>query len=290
MNSFVLILCRCLCWNFVDVCAETSQMSILESVNVSFWNFADICAGTLQMSVLELCRYLSLQQLQSKCDDQRCEIEQLTARVQELTESTENQLLELQRYQKVEDDNKALMEELAFAEQTNQELRFQMSKLEHNLGESGMNQQEELLSTLRARLKKVHAERADALDKADKCQAGNDDLCAEIEGLRKALSDSERMREEMKAQIETLMREMAALMHRKPHAEIDSQNFKDFVHVKRELANVKQENESLRMQLRPVREGALPKLSGSGSLTSSRSSARNGKKTTGRADGLLRRW
>ena len=214
----------------------------------------------------------------------------------ELTESTENQLLEIQRYRTVEDDNNALTEELAFAEQTNQELRFQMSKLEVNLGESGVNLQEELLSTLRARLKKVHTEREEALGKADKCQASNDDLGAENEGLRKALSDSERMRDEMKVQIESLMREIAALMHSKPHAEIDNQNFKDFVHVKRELANVTRENESLRMQLRPVRDGALPKLSSSGSLTSgsltsSRTSAKNGKKANGKDDGLLlRRW
>ena len=210
----------------------------------------------------------------------------------ELTESTQNQLQELQRYQTVEDDNRALTEELAFAEQTNQELRFQISKLEHNLGDSGINQQEELLAVLRAKLKKVHTERADALDRVEKCQAANDDLKAENDGLRRALSDSERMRGEMRAQMEALMQEMAALTRNKSSVEIDNHNFKDFVHVKRDLANVKRENESLRQQLKPVRDGALPKLKSSGSVTSSSSSIRSGKKSSGKdlPSALMRRW
>ena len=233
-----------------------------------------------------------LQLLQEKIDHQRLEIDRLLAREQELTESTQNQLQEIQRFRTVEDDNKALTEELAYAEQTNQELRFQISKLEHTLGDSGVNQQEELLAMLRAKLKKVHGERSDALEQVTKCQATNEDLDAENGGLRRALADSERMRGELRAQMEALMQEMAALMRNKSSVEIDGGNFKDFVHVKRELANVRRENETLRQRLRPVRDGALPQLKSSGSLTSSSSSVRSEKKAGSKnaSTGQTRRW
>ena len=142
------------------------------------------------------------------------------------------------------------------------------------------------MNTLRIKLQKLHKEKSVWQEKEQQYQTNTDNLQAEIAKLRKALTDSERMRGEMHAQLDEVIKELNLLKSR-ASGEKESQTFKEFVKVKRELAIVMEENEKLKGQLKMKGKrgsgggGLLPKLDSDSSSSLSKAS---GKKEFGWGD------
>ena len=144
------------------------------------------------------------------------------------------------------------------------ELEFRIAKLQKDAGTEGLKQQEELMNSLRINLQKLHKEKSIWEQKDQEYQTTEEDLKAEIAKLRKALGDSERMRGEMHVQLDQVIEELNLLKNQS--TQDNSQAFKEFVKVKRELGQVREENEELRARLRTKKgsggPGMLPHIDG----------------------------
>ncbi|KAK2162195.1 hypothetical protein LSH36_102g08008 [Paralvinella palmiformis] len=148
-----------------------------------------------------------------------------------------------------EEQNKSLKDQLSASSQKIKELEFKIRNLERDLSQQGVSEQDEILVALKNKLEKMHKDRTVCEEREKDFQNLIDDLKDENGKLRRALDDSERMRLEMRAQMEHLLSELATL-RKQTVADRDRQTFKDFVQVKRELASVKEENDELRMRMK----------------------------------------
>lgn len=137
-------------------------------------------------------------------------------------------------------------------------MQFRVDRAHKELGESGHTQQEELMVSLKNKLTKFHKEKDIWEAKEATMQEEINSNEDEIAKLRRSLHDSERMRQEMNAQVETLLHELQG--HRRASAAMnDSRTFREFVQVKRELAQVKEENEQLKLRIvAKVKSNSLP--------------------------------
>ena len=131
--------------------------------------------------------------------------------------------------------------------QKRKELQFRLEHAQRELGESGHKQLEELMTSLRNKLSKLHKEKSVWIEKEVQLDKDVQDLKDENTKLRRALVDSERMRQDMHGQMEATLEELHTL--RKVSMAAGDRTFKDFVKIKRELAQVKEENEELKMKL-----------------------------------------
>ncbi len=122
---------------------------------------------------------------------------------------------------------------------------------------------------LRNRLVKLHAERTTLQEQEADLNKNIHDLKEENTKLRRALADSERMREALQDQMEEVLDELFSL-RRATAAAGQSRTFKDFVQLRRELAQVKQENEDLKMKISSKdKSNSLPSLKGRQTQSSS---------------------
>ena len=150
--------------------------------------------------------------------------------------------------------------------QKNKELQFRLSRAQKEIEDAGLNHQEELMTSIRNKLAKLHKEKSIWTEKEEQFDKNINDLKDENGKLRRALVDSERMRQEMNQQMEAVLQELYAL--RKSASEAgDSRTFKDFVQVKRELVQLKEENEHLKFKLSQGKSNSLPSLKGAQTLS-----------------------
>lgn len=171
------------------------------------------------------------------------EIERLTSAKRSLEESSQNQLKELQRLPALEEKVKGLEDALKEAEQRTTELKLVNSRLEKELTEMKASNHEEIVKALRSEIKKLLREK-EVWEGQDREKANRiESLEAENEKLRKALADSERMRTELRVQLDEATSRASA-------SGGDRRNFEEFVQVKRQLALVKAENEELKARLK----------------------------------------
>ena len=142
------------------------------------------------------------------------------------------------------------------------------------MGDSAQKQQEEFMTSLRNKLTKLHKEKAVWVDKEVLLDKEIQDLKDENGKLRRALLDSERMRQDMHGQMERVLEELYALRKASMTAG-ENRTFKDFVQIKRELAQVKEENEDLKSRITTrEKSNSLPSLKGSVRSTSRVNSAK----------------
>ena len=142
------------------------------------------------------------------------------------------------------------------------------------MGDSAQKQQEEFMTSLRNKLTKLHKEKAVWVDKEVLLDKEIQDLKDENGKLRRALLDSERMRQDMHGQMERVLEELYALRKASMTAG-ENRTFKDFVQIKRELAQVKEENEDLKSRITTRKKSnSLPSLKGSVRSTSRVNSAK----------------
>ena len=189
------------------------------------------------------------QELQQKIIGQETEIATLRANNAKLDEVKVNQLAEISRLSHVEAHNGDLLAEVKEVNQVNKELQFRVSKLERELGESGRHDTEEILLTLRNRLTKLHKEKSLWEEKEKQYIKQIEELKEENAKLRRALADSESMRENLSVQMEEILKEFDRLKRHSSH-ERDKQSFKDFVALKRDLQHVRHENDELKTMVK----------------------------------------
>ena len=152
-------------------------------------------------------------------------------------------------------------------------MSFRLERAQRELGDSAQKQQEEFMTSLRNKLTKLHKEKSIWIDKEVQFDKEIEDLKDENGKLRRALLDSERMRQDMHGQMERVLEELYAL--RKASTTVgESKTFKDFIQIKRELAQMKEENEELKLRITTrEKSNSLPSLKGS--QTQSYSSVRS---------------
>ena len=119
------------------------------------------------------------------------------------------------------------------------------------------------MTSLRNKLTKLHKEKSIWTEKEVQMNKEIEDLKDENGKLRRALFDSERMRQDMHGQMERVLEELFTL-RKASMAAGDSRTFKDFVQIKRELAQVKEENQELKTKTTSREKlNSLPTLKGS---------------------------
>ena len=179
-----------------------------------------------------------------------------------------DQLRKLEFYK---DQNKGLIDELSATNQKIKELEFKVRSLEKDLSDEGQTDQDDIMTALKIKLQQMHKEKLHHEENDKELRKSIGDLKDENVKLRRALDDSERMRMELRSQMEQLMAELNTLKKQTMNDK-DRQTFKDFVNVKRELLTVKEENEELKIKLKfsgsKERERVLPILKGTESYTS----------------------
>ena len=142
-------------------------------------------------------------------------------------------------------------------------MQFRLERAQRELEESGLKQQEEFMTSLRNKFNKLHKEKSVWVEKQVQMNKEIEDLKDENGKLRRALLDSERMRQDMHGQMEGVLEELYAL-RKASMAAGDSRTFKDFVQIKRELAHVKEENNELKTRITSrEKSNSLPSLKGS---------------------------
>lgn len=191
--------------------------------------------------------YWFLQGLNSKIASQAEAIEELKSENARLQQAQRNQMEEIQRLQYVDDKCRNMGDQISELNQQKQELQFRIDRLQRDLGDSGFNKQEDILSTLKSKLSKLHLEKQDFESRDKERESLIRDLQEELERLRKAYGDSERMRADLKVQYDALVLELNQL---KRQTSGDRQTFRDFVQLKRDMASVVEENEELKIRLK----------------------------------------
>ncbi len=149
--------------------------------------------------------------------------------------------------------------------QKKKELEFRLERAQKQLADPGERQAELMLTltTLRNKLTKFHKEK-DAWSETEKrLKHSVENLTDENANLRRALADSEKMRQDLQTHTKGVVEELNALKKASEIAE-ESKTFKEFVQIKRELTQVKRENAELKtaMSERP-KSGSVPVLRGS---------------------------
>ena len=139
---------------------------------------------------------------------------------------------------------------------------FFLERLERELSEIGFKEQDSLMQTLKSKLTKLHKERAVLKEQLTDKETESTNLKDENEQLRRALRDSEHMRQqlyeskqEVDQEVLTLRRQLELLQGG------PKDNFRDFVHLKRQLNVTKEENDDLKVRLKyQTKSGPLPSL------------------------------
>ncbi|XP_021358247.1 myosin-9-like isoform X2 [Mizuhopecten yessoensis] len=190
--------------------------------------------------------------------------------------------------------NNHLLQEVREANQKNMELNFRLSKLEKELA-----QQEEdkdkltLIENLKVKVTQMQAERGSALERERNYEKMLKELQAEMMSLKESYVILELDKERYRTEYQKLL---AELMYRRKKDSIDSasKSFKDFVHLKRELNEAKNENSDLRRMVKPAQlpmlrdsDGPrrLDERRGSGNSQTSKSS-NNGRQKQNRTKSL----
>ncbi|XP_052230608.1 coiled-coil domain-containing protein 18-like isoform X2 [Dreissena polymorpha] len=165
---------------------------------------------------------------------------------EQLSGEKTSQFSQIQSLQTLKSQNEALAQDLKAMAHKNMELQFRVSKLEADLKEaSNTKDQAELIDNLKTKLAKLHKERSIATEKEEYYQKNIGDLKYEVEKLREKLHSAEVTKDRV---LDEYHRLNAELQHMKKNQSADSQNknFKDFVKLKREVVNLKEENSELK--------------------------------------------
>ena len=179
---------------------------------------------------------------------QQRELDALRAECVRLEQTTGNQLQELTRLHDTDTRCRNLSEQLTALTQTNTELQYRLQhSQQQQTGDMAFSDQ---LSALQTRLTKLHKEKVAFEAKQKQHESTIAGMSAEVERLRRAYADSERMRAELRVQYDALLQEVAQLRNQ---AGGDRQTFRDFVQLKRDLLTVTEENEELRTRLKRAR-------------------------------------
>merc|ERR1712226_799089 len=96
--------------------------------------------------------------LQLKVEALQNEVDRLSNESNKSGHTNRNQLTEIQRLQFVEKQNENLKGELNEMIQKNKELQFKISKLERDLSDQKVSEQDELMNSLKEKIKKVLSE------------------------------------------------------------------------------------------------------------------------------------
>lgn len=170
--------------------------------------------------------------------------------------------LEIQKYQKEESKNQKMADEMAALIQTNKELKLKIIRLERDLEQANENSQaaggdldqshEEDLTSSKVKLTKLYEENSNLIEKEKEYLQHIDSLQSEIVLLRKTLSDCEHSKTELQLKVTTLIREIEKLRRElnNKNRDRDKETFKAFVQLKREVQQLREENEFLRTRIK----------------------------------------
>ena len=191
----------------------------------------------------------SSQTLEDELSSAHRDIEALQFERSQLGVASGNQLSEIARLRHAEELCATLQTELRAADQTNTELRFRIAALQRQLSAEGATGQEEVAEALRARLHKMAADVAAVTERNERQQRELDEAteCGNL--LQRALRDAGRMHRATLDENEALKAALAAASRTGG----GSENFKDFVLVKRQLELVQDDNNELKARLKASR-------------------------------------
>ena len=200
----------------------------------------------------------SSQTLEDELSSAHRDIEALQFERSQLGVASGNQLSEIARLRHAEELCATLQTELRAADQTNTELRFRIAAQQRQLSAEGATGQEEVAEALRARLHKMAADVAAVTERNERQQRELDEAteCGNL--LQRALRDAGRMHRATLDENEALKAALAAASRTGG----GSENFKDFVLVKRQLELVQDDNNELKARLKARGVAGLVAISG----------------------------
>ena len=179
------------------------------------------------------------------------DLEQVTREVNQLKSVKDNQNGQIDKICQLERSNVEMQHKINELTQRNKELLIRLEKAESMLVEfESKSEKEELVQTLKNKLSKLHKEKCVFEQKEKEYAFIIQELKEENTKLKRDLNDSEKMRRELQQRLDKHLQEMNDCK-RKTHVD-EKQTFKDFVQLKREMANLRSENEELKQQIKQI--------------------------------------
>ena len=182
----------------------------------------------------------------------KLEVETLSAENDHLSGEKSSQFSQLQDLHSYKSQNENLAQDLKSMAQKNIELTHKISHLEARLKEaSNSKEQVELIDNLKNKLGKLHKERSVAVEKEEFYQKQIGDLRYEVETLKQKIQSVEVTKDRVLDEYYKVLSELQYL--RKTYSsEKNDKNFKDFVKLKREVAELREENLEYRKGIKGI--------------------------------------
>ena len=180
--------------------------------------------------------------------DLKMEIEALKDENEQLSGEKNSQFSQLQNLQELRTQNDTLSNDYKSVLQKNVELKHKIDKLEFDLKESVANNisdQTQLIENLKNKLGKLHKERSISSEKEQFYERNIGDLKYEIARLEEKLQSAEVTKDRILEEYYKVQKELE-YMKKMYSSDSKQKHFKDFVKLKREINNLKDENQELK--------------------------------------------
>jgi chromosome segregation ATPase len=195
---------------------------------------------------------VKVEEQQREITNLKLEIEALSSENDHLSGEKSSQFSQLQDLQSFKSQNENLTQDLKSMAQKNMELTHKISHLEARLKEaSNSKEQVELIDNLKTKLGKLHKERSVAVEKEEFYQKQIGDLRYEVETLKQKVQSVEVTKDRVLEEYYKVLSELQYLKKNYNNEKSDK-NFKDFVKLKREVVELREENLEYRKGIKGI--------------------------------------
>jgi predicted RNase H-like nuclease (RuvC/YqgF family) len=176
------------------------------------------------------------------------EAERLRTQLGSAEATISNQLIELQRLHSLKEENKRLATELKEMSQQATELKFKVKSSEDTAKEKDDNRAEDMLIAMKNRLAQLNRERSVRILREKEYVSTIERQMEEKAQLVAALADAEAGNKALMQQLHQLGEQLSEMKIAQSKAAREGTNFREFVQLKKELAQVKDENDQLKKE------------------------------------------